>query len=51
MGADKNSTIDFDILKSALAFEQYDEISRIKSDIGKLNVLQWRFHIIVEYSL
>lgn len=28
------------ILKSALAFEQYDEISRIKNDIGKLNALQ-----------
>lgn len=28
------------ILKSALAFEQYDEISRIKTDIGKLNALQ-----------
>lgn len=30
------------ILKSALAFEQYDEISRIKTDIGKLNALRER---------
>lgn len=28
------------ILKSALAFEQYDEISRIKTDIKKLNALR-----------
>lgn len=30
------------ILKSALAFEQYEEISRIKNDIGKLNALRER---------
>ncbi|MDO4165438.1 MAG: DUF4435 domain-containing protein [Bacteroides sp.] len=36
--------VDFEqnILKSALAFEQYDEISRIKTDIGKLNALKER---------
>lgn len=28
------------ILKSALAFEQYNEISKIKTDIGKLNALR-----------
>ena len=36
--------IDFEqnILKSELAFERYDAISRIKSDIGKLNNLRLR---------
>lgn len=34
------SDFEQNILKSALAFEQYDEISRIKTDIGKLNALQ-----------
>lgn len=36
------SDFEQNILKSALAFGQYDEISRIKTDIGKLNALQKR---------
>ena len=37
--------VDFEqnILKSALAFEQYDEILKIKMDIGKLNALRKRY--------
>ena len=41
----ENIGADFEqnILKASLAFEQYDEISRIKADIGKLNALQERY--------
>lgn len=37
--------VDFEqnILKSALALEQYNEISKIKTDIGKLNALRKRY--------
>lgn len=38
----ENTRFDFEqnILKSALAFEKYDEINKIKSDIEKLNALR-----------
>ena len=38
----ENTRFDFEqnILKSALAFEKYDEINKIKSDIEKLSALR-----------
>lgn len=39
----KNTGVHFEenVLKSTLAFEQYNEISKIKTDIGKLRALEY----------